>query len=75
MAKRAQRQEPITPRVEAIKGSTAAGPAPGNRDITEQIGEGDDGRRSDQSSFHQGQAVADKFGGAAVKRKYRPARY
>jgi|GEM_PF-6456083 len=72
---RIQRTQTIQPRVQPIRGSVAAPPVPGDRDITAQIGEGDDGRRSDQSSYHQGKAVADVFGGGPVERKYPRARY
>ena len=73
MAKR--RSTPIAPRIEPIRGSVGAPPVPGNRGIVEQPGQDDDGRRSDQSAHHQGQAVADQFGGAATPRPYPRAKY
>lgn len=71
----APRSQKIQPRIEPIKGSVGAPAVPGNRDITEQPGQNDDGRRSDQSAHHAGQAVASQIGGAAVKRPYPRARY
>ncbi len=75
MPKRTQRTAPIAPRIEPISGSVGAPPAPGSRDITEQPGQNDDGRRSDASAHHAGKAVADQFGGGPVERKYPRARY
>lgn len=71
----APRSQKIQPGIEPIKGSVGAPPVPGTRQIVEQPGEGDDGRRSDSSAHHQGQAVASQIGGAAVKRPYPRARY
>jgi hypothetical protein len=75
MAKRTQRSTPIAPRIEPISGSTAAPPAPGNRDITESPGQNDDGRRSDQSAHHAGVASSSVVGGAPTKRQYPRAKY
>ena len=71
----APRSQKIQPRIEPIKGSVGAPPVPGNSDIIEQPGQDDDGRRSDQSAHHAGQAVAGQFGGAAIKRPYPRAKY
>jgi hypothetical protein len=75
MPKRTQRIEQIQPRVEPIKGPVGAGPAPGDRGLTEQPGEGNDGRRSDASAHHLGKAVADVIGGGPVKRDYQRVKY
>lgn len=75
MAKRTQRSTPITPKIEPITGSVAAPPVPGTRQIVEQPGQHDDGRRSDSSAHHSGVAVSSVIGGPPAKRNYPPAKY
>lgn len=75
MATRKQRTAPIAPRIEPIRGSVGAPAVPGNRDITEQPGQNDDGRRSDASAHHVGVAVSSVMGGPPAPKKYVRAKY
>ena len=75
----APRSQKIQPRIEPIKGSVGAPAVPGNRDITEQPGQNDDGRRSDQTTVARARlsparSVARRLRGHIRARDTDPAR-
>jgi hypothetical protein len=81
MANPFPRSQKIQPRVEPIKGSNAAGPVPGNRDIAEDPGQQNrgiadaEGRRLDRSAHHAGTASSSVVGGAPIRNKVTQGKY